>query len=725
MSRLALNDLIERDDYVSEKSTPAFRFSFTFHSRWKCPLLSEVVPPVLKGVLNMSARFVKPRPTFSLLFIITILLTWPAWLNVVDTAQAQSLNNRKANNVSPLLQGNKHKSDETVTVIVTLDGPRSGRLNALLKQNGVRQRREMKSLGSFSVTLPFEMVAELASFPEVSYVTSNEAVFSVGHVSSTTGSDAGKAAASAAGRGAIDGAGIGIAILDSGIDANHAQFAPASSRIRASVDFTGENRTDDPYGHGTFVAAAAAGGGAAGAEYTGIAPGVSLLNVRVLNRLGEGTVETVLAGLDWVAAHARQYNIRIVNLSLGTRAVDSYKYDVLCRAVRGLSNSGILVVVAAGNNGKNALGQRIYGAIHSPGIEPSALTVGASNTFQTNGRSDDGVATYSSRGPTRSYWIDEDGVTHHDNLLKPDMVAPGNKLVSAQARNNLLVLTNPLLNASGLLTDPSKKMMSMSGTSVATPIVSGTAALMIQLNPKLTPNMLKAFMEYSAQKLNGSGVLDQGAGQLNIEGSMRLALLTRQDLVSPVPVGLPLLTGAVNSVSSFAGSSFAWSGMIVRKFNSMSGTGLIERFQGPYATGELLGDGFLISDGLIVNRGSLFSGAEQLTNGDSLWTSNGFTADSLLISDDTLMSDAVDVSSQSIIMVGQIVSDSVLTGEPSVSSSQTYDGILLTGGILLSTGESLSNGSFINQDQLKGDGVLMGSGELIANGVRISEGIVS
>src|SRR5215213_7094516 len=667
----------------------------------------------------------KGSPLF--LILLTAITLIVVSVQVVTAGTPENPRRFKAEKVSPLLKSNKHSADQTVTVIVTLNGPKSGLLNAFINRAGVHQRREMKQLGMFSLSLPFGMVSELASFPEVSYVSSNEAVRSFGHVSSTTGADAGKAIALNSGRGVVDGSGIGIAILDSGIDANHAQFSSTTTgpRILANVDFTGENRTDDPYGHGTFVAAAAAGGAGAGAEYSGVAPGVSLLNVRVLNSAGEGTVETVLAGLDWVAAHARQYNIRIVNLSLGTRAVDSYKYDVLCRAVRGLSNSGILVVVAAGNDGKNALGQRIYGAIHSPGIEPSALTVGASNTFQTNGRSDDGVATYSSRGPTRSYWIDEDGVTHHDNLLKPDMVAPGNKLVSAQARNNLLVLTNPLLNASGLLTDPSKKMMSMSGTSVATPIVSGTAALMIQLNPKLTPNMLKAFMEYSAQKLNGSGVLDQGAGQLNIEGSMRLALLTRQDLVSPVPVGLPLLTGAVNSVSSFAGSSFAWSGMIVRKFNSMSGTGLIERFQGPYATGELLGDGFLISDGLIVNRGSLFSGAEQLTNGDSLWTSNGFTADSLLISDDTLMSDAVDVSSQSIIMVGQIVSDSVLTGEPSVSSSQTYDGILLTGGILLSTGESLSNGSFINQDQLKGDGVLMGSGELIANGVRISEGIVS
>src|SRR6185503_13926961 len=146
--------------------------------------------------------------------------------------------------------------------------------------------------------LPFQMVTELASFPEISYVSANESLNASGHVTATTGAIAGQAAASASGRGMIDGSGIGIAILDSGIDINHAQFASAggSSRVVASVDFTGENRTDDPYGHGTFVAAAAAGGAGAGTAYTGIATGASLLNVRVLNSTGEGTVESVLAG---------------------------------------------------------------------------------------------------------------------------------------------------------------------------------------------------------------------------------------------------------------------------------------------------------------------------------------------------------------------------------------------------------------------------------------------
>src|SRR4029450_14033804 len=84
-------------------------------------------------------------------------------------------------------------------------------------------------------------------------------------------------------------------------------------------------------------------------------------------------------------------------------------------------------------------GDKLYGRIHSPGIEPSAITVGAANTLGTDNRSDDVMASYSSRGPTRGFWTDDSGVKHYDNIIKPDMVAPGNKLISAAADNNYIV----------------------------------------------------------------------------------------------------------------------------------------------------------------------------------------------------------------------------------------------------------------------------------------------
>src|SRR5205807_4660976 len=169
----------------------------------------------------------------------------------------------------------------------------------------------------------------------------------------------------------------------------------------------------------------------------------NIINLRVLNSQGQGTVSGTLAALDWLMTNRTTYNIRVVNMSLGTPAVDSYRNDPICRAVRQLVNAGVVVVAAAGNNGKNSAGQKVYGQIHCPGNEPSAITVGAANTYGTNARNDDSIATFSSRGPTRSYWKAADGVKHYDNLMNPDLVAPGNKIVNAESDHNLLVTRNP------------------------------------------------------------------------------------------------------------------------------------------------------------------------------------------------------------------------------------------------------------------------------------------
>jgi serine protease AprX len=178
-----------------------------------------------------------------------------------------------------------------------------------------------------------------------------------------------------------------IAILDSGIDADHASFLDRSNSVRVvyNEDFTGEGRTDDPYGHGTHVASLAAGNGRiSNGEYTGIAPNANLINLRVLNADGVGTTAWVLRALDWVASNRATYNIRVVNMSLGMPAVDSYRNDPICRAARRLVDAGVVVFAAAGNNGKDSEGNKLYGHIHSPGNEPSVITVGASNTFGTD-----------------------------------------------------------------------------------------------------------------------------------------------------------------------------------------------------------------------------------------------------------------------------------------------------------------------------------------------------
>src|SRR6185436_20843784 len=139
--------------------------------------------------------------------------------------------------------------------------------------------------------------------------------------------------------------------------------------------------------HGTHVAAIAAGEGSpTQGAYEGIAPGAKLVNLRVLNSQGIGKVSAVLAALDWLIANKGSYNVKVVNMSLGTRAVNSYEDDPICNAVRKLVDSGVVVVAAAGNLGKDEDGRKVYGGIHSPGNEPSAITVGASNSFGSDVR---------------------------------------------------------------------------------------------------------------------------------------------------------------------------------------------------------------------------------------------------------------------------------------------------------------------------------------------------
>ena len=237
-------------------------------------------------------------------------------------------------------------------------------------------------------------VPVLLNDPDVTYVSLDNTVRTSGHVVTATGAQQVRAQKSLLGlNNTLDGSGITIAVLDSGIDSKHKSFA-TTGKIKFSKDFTGENRTDDPWGHGTHVAAIAAGDGApTTGAYEGMAPAANLVNLRVLNSQGVGRVSGVLAALDWLIANKNSYNVRVVNMSLGTPAINSYEDDPICNAVRKLANSGVVVVAAAGNNGKDDQGRKMYGAIDCPGNEPSAITVGASNSFGSDSRGEDAVTS--------------------------------------------------------------------------------------------------------------------------------------------------------------------------------------------------------------------------------------------------------------------------------------------------------------------------------------------
>jgi subtilisin family serine protease len=319
------------------------------------------------------------------------------------------------------------------------------------------------------------------------------------------------------------GDGVGIAVIDSGVTAWHDDLSRGSvyktfpygnQRVAKFVDFVAAHTLPyDDNGHGTHVAGIIAGNGYDSAgEKAGIAPNASIVSLKVLDGNGQGSISNVIAALNWVAANYQTYNYRVVNLSVGAPIRESYWTDPLTLACKRVAELGITVVTAAGNRGKDATGQLMYGGITAPGNAPWVLTVGASSTQGTPTRADDVMADYSSSGPTAV-----------DFAAKPDLVAPGTGTVSLLSPGSLFAATKltSLISGSGL--SPNKPYLALSGTSMAAPVVSGTVALMLQANPSLTPNLIKAILQYTAQPYPGYNPLREGAGFLNTYGAVRLA----------------------------------------------------------------------------------------------------------------------------------------------------------------------------------------------------------
>lgn len=270
----------------------------------------------------------------------------------------------------------------------------------------------------------------------------------------------------------VIGSGVTVAILDTGI-ADLPSLAKAvdnkHNRIVAWKDFINASKKPrDPNGHGSHVAGIIANSqkGADG-EWNGVAPDVKLAGVRVLDKFGVGTYETVILGLQWVLENQARYNIRIVNLSLVAPVQSAYWADPLNQAVTQVWANGITVVVAAGNSGPEAM------SISVPGNNPYVITVGAfTDNYTPADWNDDYITPFSGAGPTL------------DGFVKPDLVAPGGHIISVVPADSYLVKQYP---------DNwiKKSYFQLAGTSQATAVVSGIAALVISNNPALTPDEVK------------------------------------------------------------------------------------------------------------------------------------------------------------------------------------------------------------------------------------------
>lgn len=290
----------------------------------------------------------------------------------------------------------------------------------------------------------------------------------------------------------LTGKGIGIAIFDTGLG-KHPDLTLQNSRLCAFVD-TVNHRNDfyDDNGHGTHITGIIAGNGhASNGKYEGIAPDSHFIMIKVLNQKGEGNIEDVLAGIRWLLAHYKEYNIRIVNISVGSSRGKYFdESSPLVRGVEALWEEGLIVLTAAGNHGPAPH------TIGAPGNSRKIITVGASDVMQTgNGRD------YSGRGPTESC------------VKKPDIVAPGSNIVSCQP----IQTVSPGLY--GRTYDMySREMLyhSRSGTSMSTPVASGCIALLLQQRPYLSNREVKIQLKKTAVDL-GYDHSRQGWGMIRLD----------------------------------------------------------------------------------------------------------------------------------------------------------------------------------------------------------------
>ncbi|HZT75679.1 MAG TPA: S8 family peptidase [Vicinamibacterales bacterium] len=306
------------------------------------------------------------------------------------------------------------------------------------------------------------------------------------------------------------GRGVTVAVLDSGVDASHDDLR---RRVIGFADFVnGRVAPYDDNGHGTHVSGIIAGSGVdSRGQQAGVAPEANLVSLKVLDANGVGRVSDVLAALDWVLANADRYGIRVVNISFAAAIKVSYNDDELTQTVKKLVDRGIIVVAAAGNHGVES-GREVFGGIGAPANAPWVITVGAASSMGTLTRGDDTVADFSSRGPT---W--------KDFAAKPDLVSGGVGIISTSAPGSTDYRTKPEFLLPGTRPLPTLPYQVMTGTSMAAPSVAGAIALMLQANPRLTPNFAKAILEYTAQWNPQYRALEQGAGFLNALGAVRLS----------------------------------------------------------------------------------------------------------------------------------------------------------------------------------------------------------
>ena len=446
-----------------------------------------------------------------------------------------------------LLQMAEQSPAQTVSVIVQ-KADRSSQAEALTEKLGGKVTHDLHIINAFAAEMNAVTVLELATSPAVSWVSLDAAMKSTVCAQCIDTTYLANAYIRTIRADQVwnnspyrQGQGIGVAIVDSGINPNGDLYTVMGvNRQVANIRFNSDynQNSSDGYGHGTHVSSVVGGDGSeSGGKYIGVAPMVNIINVKISNDDGSATTSSVVQGLQWVLENRAQYNIRVVNLSLNGTVPESYHASPLDAAVEILWFNKIVVVTSAGNQGS--------AAIYPPANDPFIITVGATDDKGTSSLSDDTIASFSAYGTTSG------------NIQKPDLVAPGKNIIARLVNTNMgMANAHPSNVISG-------SYFKMSGTSVAAPVVSGAVALLLQDEPNLSPDQVKYRLMATANKSwPGYNAARAGAGYLDVyaavQGTTTQSANTGVNASQQLWTGSQPITWGTVAWNSVAWNSVAW-----------------------------------------------------------------------------------------------------------------------------------------------------------------------
>jgi len=432
-----------------------------------------------------------------------IILILPLMLGMLG-ASTTAAQPAQARTLLWLVQLAEERPAQPVAVIVQ-KADTSDRAEAQVVQLGGKVVKDLPIINAFSAEIPARGAIQLANLPFVRWVSADAPLAETNCEDCLDTTNLASYYVEAIGADllwnqepTLQGQGMTVAVIDSGINPGHQDLADSNgiSRVTVRVKFNSNtNNEQDKYGHGTHIAGIIGGNGYhSDGKYIGVAPKINLISVKVCDDEGKATTSDVVNGLQWVLENKDKYNIQVVNFSMNSTVAESYHTSPLDAALEILWFNGIVVVVSAGNTDLEAGN----GMLFPPANDPFVITVGAVDDRGSASTDDDLMAFYSAYGITM------------DGLSKPDIVAPGTNLIS--------LLPNPKgelwkEHRDNLVKDagPVKHYFRMSGTSMASAVTSGAVALLLQDEPNLTPDQVKYRLMSTAREFgtgSGAGYLD-------------------------------------------------------------------------------------------------------------------------------------------------------------------------------------------------------------------------